>query len=85
MSLNTSVSASSRSDVLLNNSYLVSLPLEGLHHVTQRALQVQDLLHQETLDGRLLAARGVDPLGRLPPHQDLMLQLCMNTTHKHNH
>lgn len=50
-------------------------PLEGPHHLAQQTLQVEDLLHQETLDRRLLAAGRVDALSRLPPHQDFVLEL----------
>ena len=51
------------------------LPLECFHGLAQEALQVEHLLHQEALDGRLLPAGWVDALGRRPPHTDLMFEL----------
>lgn len=58
-------------------------PLEGPHQLAQQTLQVKDLLHQETLDCRLLAASGVDALSRLPPHQNFVLELWDSGRHKH--
>lgn len=60
-------------------------PLEGPHQLAQQTLQVEDLLHQETLDGRLLAAGWVDALSRLPPHQDFVLELCDSGRQTHTH
>lgn len=61
-------------------------PLEGLHHLAQQTLQVEDFLHQEAFHRRLLPAGGVNALSRLPPHQDFMLEFWTQTggdTHTH--
>lgn len=51
-------------------------PVEGLHHLAEQTLQVEDLLHQEALHRRLLPAGRVDALSRLPPDQNLVLEFC---------
>lgn len=61
---------------------MCALPLEGPELLAQEALQVENLLHEKTLDGGLLSAGGVDPLCCLSPHQNLMLQLCRKTTNR---
>lgn len=61
---------------------VVLQPLEGFHQLAQQILQVEDLLHQETLHRRLLSAGRVNALSRLPPHQDLMLEFWKSMRRK---
>lgn len=49
--------------------------MEGFHHLAEQTLKVQDFLHEEAFDGRLLSAGRVDALSRLPPNQDLVFEL----------
>lgn len=58
---------------ILNNE--IFQPLEGFHHLAQQTFQVEDFLHQEAFHSRLLSAGRVNALSRLPPNQDLMLEL----------
>lgn len=60
--------------------FLFPQPLEGFHQLAQQILQVEDLLHQQAFDRRLLSAGRVDALSRLPPHQDLMLEFWKSKT-----
>lgn len=61
-----------------------AVPLEGLELLAQETLQVENLLHEKTLDSSLLSAGGVDPLRRLSPHQNLVFQLCRKDKKKKN-
>lgn len=61
-----------------------AVPLEGLELLAQETLQVENLLHEKTLDSSLLSAGGVDPLRRLSPHQNLVFQLCRKDKKKTN-